>query len=48
MGSDIYSGSYRINSSGPKRLLKTQTFGKNKVSSEDKTLAYFFFVILGV
>ena len=40
--SDNYCGRYKINSLGPKGLLKTQTFGKKgKLSSEEKFLAYF-------
>ena len=43
MCSDIYSGSYKINSLGPKRLLETQFFRtKGKLSKEEKLLAYFF------
>ena len=39
---DNHCGSYKINSLGPKRLLKTQIFGKKcKISCEEKILAYF-------
>ena len=39
---DNYSGSYRINSVTPKKLLKTQIFEKKgKLSSEEKILANF-------
>ena len=39
---DDYCGTYKINSLGNKRLLKTKTFGrKGKLSSEKKILAFF-------
>ena len=40
--SDIYCGSYKIFSSGPKRLLETQTFKKKDNLSSEKILANFF------
>ena len=41
-GSDNYCESYRVNSLGPKRSLKTQIFGKGgKLSSEEKILTSF-------
>ena len=42
MYSDIYCGSFKINSLGPKRLLKTQIFGaKGKLSSQEMISVFF-------
>ena len=41
--SDVYCGSYSVNSVTPKKLLKKQLFEKKgKISSEEKVLACFF------
>ena len=45
MYSDIYCGSFKINSLGPKRLLKTQIFGaKGKLSSQEMTSDIFLVI----